>query len=65
VLISHYGCAFYTQILERDPDGCLPAQEEDLRTAAGTLRAWFPRVQVDGFMAMRDGGRLYFQPVPV
>ena len=65
VLISHYGCALYAEILKQDPEGCIPAQEEDLRAAAETLRGWFPQIQVEGYMAMRDGDRLYFQPVPL
>ena len=42
VLISHYGCAFYAELLKRDPDGCLPTQMADLRVAARAVREWFP-----------------------
>jgi hypothetical protein len=62
VLFGHYGCAYYAHLLGRDPDGCLPAQEEDLRSAARTLRAWFPNLRVEAFMAMREGQRLSFHP---
>jgi hypothetical protein len=61
VLIAHYGCAFYTELLGRDADGCLPAQEADLRTAAGTLRAWFAGIQVESYVAMRDGEQVSFR----
>jgi hypothetical protein len=65
VLITHYGCAVYAHLLDRDPEGCLPAQEEDLRTAANTIRAWFAGIEVDAYVAMREGARLYFRPLPV
>src|SRR6266508_5025109 len=29
VLIAHYGCAYYADLLRLDADACLPAQEED------------------------------------
>ncbi len=65
VLVTHYGCAFYAQILGGDPDACMPAQEEDLRTAANTLRGWFPGMEVDGYLALRDQHEISFQPVSV
>lgn len=65
VLVTHYGCAFYMKSLGKEPDACLCTQEEDLHTAANTLRAWFPRIQVDAYVAMREEGRLSFHPVPV
>lgn len=63
VLITHYGCAYYGDLLGGDPEACLPAQEEDLRTGAVTLRTWFTGIQVDGFVAMRSGPEVWFQPV--
>jgi hypothetical protein len=60
VLITHYGCAFYTELMGQDADGCLPAQEEDLCTAAGILRAWFAGIQVEAYVAMREGDKLSF-----
>jgi hypothetical protein len=60
VLISHYGCAMYAERLQKDPDGCLPTQLEDLGTAAKTLRDWFPEVQVETYLAMRKESRLSF-----
>jgi hypothetical protein len=66
VLISHYGCAYYGEILCAEPDACVPEQQVDLRAAAATLREWFPGMKVEGYMAMRnDRGDLYFEPVPV
>jgi hypothetical protein len=63
VLIAHYGCAFYARLLGKDPEGCLPAQEEDLQAAAKTLRAWFAGIEVEGYMAMREGDSLRFHTV--
>jgi hypothetical protein len=60
ILISHYGCAFYGHLLGLDPDACLPAQREDLETAAATLRGWFAGIQVETYLAMREGTRLSF-----
>ena len=65
VLITHYGCAFYAELLGLDPEGCLPAQEADLRDAAGNLRAWFAGIRVDGYLAMRSGTELSFTGVDV
>jgi hypothetical protein len=65
VLVTHYGCAFYAKMLGKDPDGCLPIQEEDVRVGASTLRIWFSGIQVDAFVAMRSEERLSFHPVPV
>ncbi len=65
VLITHYGCALYGRILGADADGCLPVQEADLRSAAGTLRAWFAGIRVDAYLALRQGDRLAFRSVPV
>jgi hypothetical protein len=65
VLIAHYGCAYYADLLGADAEGCLPAQQEDLRTAANTLRGWFAGVRVDGYVAMRSGTDLSFHPVAV
>jgi hypothetical protein len=65
VLIAHYGCAVYAHLLGKDPEGCLEAQEADLRSAAQTLRAWFAGIAVDAYVAMRAGERLYFRPLTV
>jgi hypothetical protein len=60
VLITHYGCAAYAHRLGRSPDDCLPAQAEDIRTAARTLRRWHPQLGVTAFLAMRRDRCLSF-----
>ncbi|MBI3464240.1 MAG: hypothetical protein HY000_14465 [Planctomycetes bacterium] len=60
VLITHYGCAFYAERLQQDADGCLRTQVEDLHTAAGNLRGWFAGIDVDAYLAMREGERMSF-----
>src|SRR5687767_7080599 len=60
VLITHYGCAEYGQRLERPPLECVPAQLDDLNTAAEVLRAWYPGIGVEGYLAMRRGRALSF-----
>lgn len=63
VLITHYGCAFYAELLGRDADGCLPEQLADLQTASVTLRGWFAGIQVDAYLAVRRGDHLSFEAV--
>jgi hypothetical protein len=53
VLITHYGCAWYGHRLALPPDDCLPAQAEDVRAAADTLRDWYPGLRVEAYLAMR------------
>jgi hypothetical protein len=60
ILVTHYGCAFYTEMLQREPDACLPTQMEDLRAVAATLRQWFAGVQVETYLAMRRESHLSF-----
>jgi hypothetical protein len=60
VLIAHYGCAAYAALFGQGPDDCLPAQAEDLRTAAAALREWFRGIDVETYLAMRRGVRLSF-----
>src|SRR3954469_3169944 len=60
VLITHYGCAYYAQQLNRPPDECLSFQAEDLRRAASTLREWYPNMRVETYLAMRSGRQLSF-----
>jgi hypothetical protein len=55
VLISHYGCAFYGELLQQPPEGCLAAQMDDLRTVTATLHNWFPEIQVEAYLAMQRG----------
>jgi hypothetical protein len=63
VLISHYGCAYYAQRLNRPPDECLSFQTEDLSRAADTLKQWYPDIRVENFIAMRSGSQLSFHGV--
>jgi hypothetical protein len=65
VLIAHYGCAAYAALLGKGPDDCLPAQAEDLGTAAAALREWFRGVGVEAYLAMRRGVIVSFHPVDV
>ena len=60
VLIAHHGCAAYGAWLGRDPAGCLPQQLADLRTARDALREWFAPIEVETYLAARQGGRLSF-----
>jgi hypothetical protein len=63
VLIAHYGCAYYAELLRRESEDCLPAQVDDLRAAAEALRAWFQGVGVETYLAMRRGVSLSFHRV--
>lgn len=65
VLITHFGCAWYGQRLQRPPGECLPTQSKDLQAAAATLRSWFPGLRVDAFLAMRRHERMSFHQVDV
>ena len=60
VLITHYACAHYGHRLQRSPQDCLPVQLEEVRTAAKTLRNWYPAVSVEPYLAMRMSNCLSF-----
>jgi hypothetical protein len=60
VLITHYGCAHYGHLLGQPPRECLPAQYADVRAAAAQLRARYPEIVVDGYLAMRTENCLSF-----
>jgi hypothetical protein len=60
VLITHFGCAYYHQRCQKSPEESLPIQVEDVRTAANTLRGWYPSMRVDAYLAMRRGNCLSF-----
>jgi hypothetical protein len=60
VLVTHYGCAFYRELLRQPAEGCLAAQMDDLRTARQALRDGFPEVQVEAYLAMQRGKCLSF-----
>jgi hypothetical protein len=65
VLIAHYGCAYYADLLGQGPDDCLPAQAADLRTAAGALREWFRGIGVEAYLGLRRGVRLSFHQMDI
>src|SRR5207244_8666298 len=60
VLITHFGCAFYRQLLGQPAEDCVAAQLDDLRTASHSLRDWFPDLQVEAYLAMQRGKCLSF-----
>jgi hypothetical protein len=64
VLITHSPCAFYIDHLKKDPHECLEAQFSDIHTAAQRLRLWFPKIQVEGYLANRDERAISFHPIP-
>src|SRR5262249_19148774 len=64
VLIAHYGCAFYRELLHQPADECLPAQLDDLHTVRTTLRSWYREIQVEAYLAMQSGKCLSFHQLP-
>ncbi len=60
VLITHYGCAYYSHWLQKSAHDSLPAQAQDVRTAAIVLRDWYPEMQVEAYLAMRRENCLSF-----
>ena len=64
LIFGHYGCAYYAKLLGKGPEECLSAQESDLQVAARMLHGWFG-IDVEAFMAMRTGERLWFRSVPL
>ncbi len=62
VLIAHFGCAFYTEMLKCEPREAWPAQVEDVQSAVKTLGQWFPDLTVEAFLAMRNGNQITFHP---
>jgi len=65
VLITHFGCAHYAHRLQKALRDCLPAQAEDLRSGAAVLRAEYPGIRVEGYLAMRTATCLSFHEVRV
>jgi hypothetical protein len=63
VLITHFGCAFYQQLLGEPAEACVAAQLDDLRSASKSLRQWFPDMQVESYLAMQRGKCLSFHQV--
>jgi hypothetical protein len=64
VLITHSPCAFYIEHLKKAPHECLESQFSDIHTAAQRLRLWFPKIQVEGYLARRDHQAISFHPIP-
>src|ERR1051325_2468930 len=60
VLITHYGCAYYAELTGVGPGEAMAAQEEDLHTAARTLRGWYAGISVDAYLALREDERISF-----
>jgi hypothetical protein len=60
VLITHFGCAFYSLRRQCPPEDCLPDQIKDVGTAAAALRAWHPGLEVKAYLAMRRASWLSF-----
>lgn len=60
VLIAHYGCAVYAELMQRQPAECLEAQLDDLHDACDALRERFPRLRVEPYFGMREGPYLSF-----
>jgi hypothetical protein len=55
ILITHFGCAWYSERLHCPAGECLSEQFADIRRAASTLREWYPGLVVSGYLAMRRG----------
>ena len=65
VLLTHYGCAWYGDRLQRPPDECLPAQAADVQAAAAALRDWYPGLRVEAYLAMRRGEWVSFHQLDI
>jgi hypothetical protein len=53
IIVTHFGCAFYLERLGRTAETIVDEQITDARRAVEVLRGWFPRLQVDCYLAMR------------
>jgi hypothetical protein len=63
VLVGHFGCAFYTEMLKCDPRDALPTQLLDLDAAGKTLGQWFPSLAIEAYFAMRQDNQITFHHV--
>lgn len=63
VLITHFGCAFYGELLRMEPEAMLGIQLDDLRLAIDRVSEWFPQVTAEGYLAMREGNSLTFRRI--
>lgn len=64
VLITHFGCAWYGQKRRKSPDECLTAQAADICSAAANLRSWYPGMQLEAYLAMRQQESISFHELP-
>ena len=65
VLIAHQHCAFYLDRLELTRATMMRQQVVDLGKAAARVAEVDPRLQVDGYLALLEEGRVGFQPVAI
>lgn len=65
VLITHFGCAWYGHLLQQPPAECLEEQSRDVQRAAANLSQWYPGIQVEGYLAMRQQEWMSFHPIDV
>ena len=63
VLITHWGCAFYTEPSGLTARQAWADQLDDVRTAATSLRLWFPGIDVEGYFAVRAAGQVSFHDI--
>lgn len=63
ILVTHFGCAFYGELLQAHGHECLGAQINDLHVAAKSLSEWYPKMAVETYLAMQRGRSLSFHAV--
>src|SRR4051812_11398276 len=63
VLITHWGCAFYSDEGKRSARDAWPDQLTEIQAAATNLRLWFEGVRVESYLAMQLDGRISFHEV--
>ncbi len=64
VLVTHFGCAFYTEMLRCEPHEALATQLADLEGATDTLNRWFPGLTIEAYIAMRQENQISFHQLP-
>lgn len=62
VLITHYGCGHYHELLQKPAEDCLTRQIEDTLAAADLLGLWYQeqKLSIESYLAMRQEQRLSF-----
>ncbi|HSB62363.1 MAG TPA: acyl carrier protein [Vicinamibacteria bacterium] len=63
VLIAHQPCAYYLERLRVPAAALEPEQQRDLRHAAWAVQRADPALEVAGFLAWAEGGRVRFEKV--